>query len=135
MSEIANISEFCEAIAKSNPIFFCGAGISMAAPSGLPLAKDLINSFYKSLTSDPEMESLASELPSSVLDTLRSPELIYNAVSEYALQIVPKLFQAALYCDHPNINHWILAQLIKSRFVEQIITTNFDQLNSFKIRR
>lgn len=128
MPEFVSIPAFCSAVIDKKPLLFLGAGVSYAPPSALPLAKDLKNTFFEALISEPQMEAIVNELPDNPLDTLSSPELVYNATSEYATALVPQIFQAALDCDQPNINHWIAAQMVKRGLVERIITTNFDRL-------
>ncbi|MBN2044280.1 MAG: SIR2 family protein [Anaerolineales bacterium] len=117
----------------SRPIMFVGAGVSAAAPSSLPLAGRLVKAFYDALTHDSELagfvdELSVEELPKDLLDQLGSPELIYNATSEFAADIVPELFRIALESNCPNINHYSLARLLEFGQISRIITTNFDTL-------
>jgi NAD-dependent SIR2 family protein deacetylase len=128
MPQSASISDFCAALLSSRPVLFLGAGISVAPPSNLPVARELIQAFYLALTRDAQVSDLAGELPSHPLDLLNSPELIYNAVAEYAVAIVPSLFQAALDCERPNVNHWVAARMVKRGLAERLVTTNFDRL-------
>ena len=92
------------------------------------MAKDLIDGLFSALVGDPELESAVRELGEASLGSLSSPELIYNCIAEYAAGAVPALFEAALHCDEPNVNHWIAARMAEGQLAESIITTNFDRL-------
>ena len=127
-----NTKDFVSVVAH-RPVLFLGAGVSAAAPSSLPLAGQLVKAFYDALTLDPELKSFVDELPvdeipKDLLKQLGSPELIYNATSEFAADIVPELFRMALESNRPNINHYSVARLLEFGRIARIVTTNFDTL-------
>ncbi len=123
-----SLADLAGLVGGHKPVLFLGAGVSIAEPAALPLAGQLIKGFIEALTADSKLKKLTSELPDDAFDGLLSPEIIYNAVSEYAAPVVPHLFKAALGSDRPNVNHRIVAGLVSGGYVERIITTNFDSL-------
>ncbi len=108
--------EIVEYIQHRNMAVFCGAGLS--APSGLPLAKEIINRIIEllELTTDEKEAFLRSGIPF---------EAFMEVLSEES------------YCDHlfeifeggePGKGHVLLAKLAKAGFINTIYTTNFDML-------
>ena len=105
-----------EKIDLNKMAIFCGAGISYN--SGLPLANDLMRYILRvigfSITDADKI--LNSKLPfESFIQTLSN---------ECEIEEILNIYKEGL----PNTNHFFLANLIKHRLVNTILTTNFDTL-------
>jgi hypothetical protein len=121
-------AEFAHACAKTFPVALVGAGISMLAPACLPAAMGLLREFQGALARDVAVRKLFDELPPEPFAQLLSPEVFYNAVSEYSISVAADVFRRALSSEEPNLNHWMVAGLLRCGVIARIVTTNFDDL-------
>lgn len=118
-------------------IIFAGAGISI--DSNLPSADTLLDwTLGKLLGSREEnepniinVEKLRNKIQDETTQLSRErklpPELIYDAIYEFAGQKVFTLLDPLRF-GSPNLNHGLLAVLLKTKYVDTVVTTNFDCL-------
>jgi hypothetical protein len=119
--------ELLSRIIKEKPAFlFCGAGISISAPSSSPswwnLMSNVLEETFKAV---PEThQGIARKLRTS--DATRSPE---EVMETYYFVLQKKLFSLfqLLNEGEPNANHKIIAKLAKHKKIRSIMTTNFDE--------
>ena len=103
-------------ISEKSTAIFCGAGISYN--SGLPLATDLVKSILEIIDIN---DNDASAILNSNIPFEFFIETIRNEVSvDEILDVFSK--------GNPNINHELIAELIKLGFIKTVLTTNFDLL-------
>ncbi|WP_371803387.1 SIR2 family protein [Candidatus Lokiarchaeum ossiferum] len=111
-------------ILKKGIIAYCGAGISISAPTCAPswwtLTEEILESFFHSVP--PEFK-----LPDDLIikEKLFSPEGIFEVFGNIFGQHFFKTFQA-LDVSEPNGNHRLIAQLAKKGILKACFTTNFD---------
>jgi tetratricopeptide (TPR) repeat protein len=100
---------------------FCGAGISNATPSNLPLANALKVDIVGRLLGQERLKSLIQKLNQIPLEYIIE---IVDRNSTTFLPAMGKVFHAPV----PNRDHFFLAQLVTSGYLQTIMTTNFDTL-------
>ncbi|MFX0061697.1 MAG: SIR2 family protein [Candidatus Hermodarchaeota archaeon] len=123
-SEIKSINEFTSELVKNQFIIYCGAGISIPAPSCAPswwtLTEEILQAFFDRIPDD-------WSLPKDIIihDPEKQPELIFE---NFANMLDLRLYQIfdMLNLSQPNGNHGIIAKLAKKGVLKACITTNFD---------
>ena len=117
-------SKLLNSIQSDNLIVFCGAGLSMAAPSNLPSAVRLAQQCaqnYRNFTGRQELIDIQDNLEKIAQFFYRRNEFIQVFIQ----QIVPwPIIRKAL----PNIGHSALADFLACGAIKAVITTNFDSL-------
>lgn len=108
-------------------VIFAGAGISYAKPTSLPLSSHIQEGVQKAYLAQNDVQALTAQLPGLSFKRITTPEILYNAFSEFACQHIQKLF-SILMCDKPNINHKLISALLEKGIIEFAVTTNFDTL-------
>lgn len=113
------LTKIVESIKQRELAVFCGAGISYN--SGLPLAKELERYILEKLNVDKEyiVELIKQEFPF---------EAFMEAITEYGENVSKILDIFGEVPKKPNINHILIAKLIKNGYLETVFTTNFDLL-------
>lgn len=124
-----------DAIKEQEVAFFVGAGISWN--SGLPLAHELKRYILKKLQINEKeikeiMECRALSLE-RFMDVISSPTRSVFKSYMHTLLLKPNFASAlkifALFREgEPNLNHVLIARLVKEGHVKWVITTNFDLL-------
>ena len=116
-----------KAAIKDKPAFlYCGAGISISAPSCSPswwtLMSNVLEETFNAVPE--EHQGIAKKLRTS--DNARSPE---EVMETYYFVLQKKLFSLfeLLNEGEPNANHRIIAKMVKQGKVRCILTTNFDE--------
>lgn len=105
-------------------IVFCGAGISMEAPSCSPswwtLTEEIIRAFFEDL---PNEYGVPKDL--IIKDPERQPEETFEGM---AVMLESKFYEVfkALDVSKPNNTHIMLARLAKAGILKACFTTNFD---------
>ncbi len=122
-----------EAVENGRLLVFCGAGISVLAPSHLPTWW----SFNVALLESAKSAALAAVpgLPAVARAAVESLSLDRFPVETFSEKIV-EAFAGSTYfpllkvleSDRTNANHRALAELARRRQVRAIVTTNFDTL-------
>ena len=111
-----------ESLIRGNKLsVFCGAGISCAPPSNLPLANELKLNIVGRLIGFERSQTLVDKLNKIPL------ELVIEIIDRNSAKFMPalgKLFHA----PRPNRNHVFLARLIATKHLQAIMTANFDTL-------
>jgi hypothetical protein len=111
-----------ESLIRGNKlIVFCGAGISRASPSNLPLANELKLNIVGRLIGFERSQTLTDKLDKMPLELIIE---IIDGNSEKFMPALGKLFHA----PRPNRNHVFLARLMATNHLQTIMTTNFDTL-------
>lgn len=112
---------------KEKPAFlYCGAGISISAPSSSPswwtLMSNVLEETFNAVPE--EHQKIAKKLRTS--DNHRNPEEIMET---YYFVLQKKLFSLfkLLNEGEPNANHRIIAKMVKHGKLRSILTTNFDE--------
>ncbi len=109
---------------KDGFIIYCGAGISIPAPSCAPswwtLTEEILESFFARI---PDGWGLPKDL--IIYDPDRQPEVIFE---NFANMLDLRLYEIFKVLDlsEPNENHRIIAKLAKAGVLKACITTNFD---------
>ncbi len=107
-------------IINGGTIIFCGAGISR--DSGLPI----VNQIVPSILSKFNLELQEIE---SILDKSNNPKLPFELFIEILQENSDINDLLSIYEEgEPNLNHLIVANLIKEGKIKTILTTNFDTL-------
>lgn len=105
-------------------IAYCGAGISIPAPTCAPswwtLTEEILTAFFKQI---PAEYAIPGDL--IIKDKMFSPEGIFEVFGNI---LGDHFFQAfnALDLAEPNANHKLIARLAKEGKLKAVITTNFD---------
>ncbi len=119
-------------------VAFCGAGISIPAPSAAPGFLDLRNAIIRALAELLRRRSVLSSsqyrIIASSLDSLGRredislpPEMMFSSVKQtMGAATITSLLAACLNVNRPNDNHLALAKLARDRRLLGIITPNFD---------
>jgi NAD-dependent SIR2 family protein deacetylase len=114
------IDNIIEGINSGISIVFCGSGISRN--SGLPVVKELIPYILQKLDVSEDDKKL-------ILDKDNYPKIPFEAFMQ--------ILHDNIFFDNlidifnkgePNVNHLLLAKLIKTGKLRTIVTTNFDRL-------
>lgn len=100
---------------------FCGAGISNAIPSNLPLANELKFNIVGRLLGIERSQSLVEKLNRIPL------EYVIEIIDRNSTGFLPALGRL-FHAPTPNKCHFFLAQLVTTGHLQTIMTTNFDTL-------
>ncbi|RJO65592.1 MAG: hypothetical protein C4523_15715 [Myxococcales bacterium] len=119
-----------EVFGRKQGVVFCGAGISVDAPSSLPSWNSLRDKTLEAVASrDSHLHQYLDHL--TKCSAFRgadkwglSPELVASHLSKFGNGYFESF--RALESGEPNENHRHLAKLAKAGFLKFIITTNFD---------
>lgn len=110
------INEINISIREKSTAIFCGAGISYN--SGLPLATDLVKNIL-------DIIDIKDNDASAILNSNMPFEFFIETIkSEVSVDEILDVFSKG----EPNINHKLIAELIKLGFIKTVLTTNFDLL-------
>jgi len=105
-------------------IAFCGAGISIPAPTCAPswwvLTEEILYGFYDRI---PKEWGLPNDL--IVKDDSMQPEEVFELFAGVFDERLYEVFKA-LDTGKPNANHQIIARLAKAGLLKACFTTNFD---------
>ena len=118
------LNEIFKQISVNGFVIYCGAGISIPAPSCSPswwtLTEEILESFFKRA---PEEWGVPKDL--IIYDENKQPEAIFES---FANILEGKFYQIfdSLNVSEPNGNHKLIAKLAKSGLLKACITTNFD---------
>ncbi|MGZ3622180.1 MAG: tetratricopeptide repeat protein [Ktedonobacteraceae bacterium] len=127
---IAEYQHLVEIFAKRQGAVFCGAGISLEPPAGLPDWNKLRDYTLEAIASRDEfllhnLDKLTSiEMIASPGKKGMTPELVASEI-EHNCQGYFESFRS-LEDGDPNANHRYLAKMAKAGIIHVIITTNFD---------
>jgi tetratricopeptide (TPR) repeat protein len=127
---IAEHQHLVEIFAKRQGAVFCGAGISLEPPAGLPDWNKLRDYTLEAIASRDEfllhnLDKLTSiEMIASPGKKGMTPELVASEI-ESSCQGYFESFRS-LEDGDPNANHRYLAKMAKAGIIHVIITTNFD---------
>ena len=123
-------TQILQKIRNKNTLFFCGAGISLEPPAGLPDWKKLRDFTLESIAKKNELLSLHLPL---LLETPMIAEpgekgITPEVVASEIMANCSEYFESfrALKDGKPNINHVYIAKMAGAGFIRHIITTNFD---------
>jgi len=114
----------------SNAVVFCGAGVSVEPPAGLPGWRKLRDYTLNAIAQ--KDESLAEYLTdiTSIKRTTNSYEIGFTpeVVASQIAKLCPNYFECfrSLEQGDPNANHRYLAKIAKHGHLKYIITTNWD---------
>lgn len=117
---VKTIDEIINGISLGKMVIFCGAGISRY--SGLPISNEFIKYILKKL----KIPFKDLKLIFNKRNSLKIPFESFMEVLQEESEM-DELFNIFLQGE-PNANHLLLAELIKSRKIKIIVTTNFDKL-------
>jgi tetratricopeptide (TPR) repeat protein/NAD-dependent SIR2 family protein deacetylase len=109
-------AEIAKMIRRKDVAFFVGAGISVSA--GLPLASELINGILALLPLSDTDRVLVSK------SRLPFEAFLEIIAASGSLESILKIFDLVT----PNLPHRLIAAFVKAGLVENIFTTNFDEL-------
>ena len=118
------IDEIIPELVKTGFVIYCGAGISIPAPSCAPswwtLTEEILEAFFKKA---PEEWGVPKDL--IIKDENKQPEVIFET---FANILEGKFYQIfdSLNVTEPNGNHSLIAKLAKTGLLKACITTNFD---------
>ncbi len=118
------ITDAIQSLVKSGFIIYCGAGISIPAPSCAPswwtLTEEILESFFARI---PDGWGLPKDM--IIHDPDRQPEVIFE---NFANMLDLRLYEIFKVLDlsEPNENHRIIAKLANAGILKACITTNFD---------
>jgi hypothetical protein len=118
------LTEKLQNIAKEGFVIYCGAGISIPAPSCAPswwtLTEEILEAFFNRA---PENWGVPKDL--IIKDENKQPESIFET---FANILEGKFYQIfdSLNVTEPNTNHKLIAKLAKKGILKACITTNFD---------
>jgi tetratricopeptide (TPR) repeat protein len=111
------VKDFFNTLESQQLAIFCGAGISKN--SGLPLASEFTQHVLKQLPIGAEKNDVRKINDSLPFEAFI--EVIENSPSQLNI--------SQLYSQgQPNANHFLIAKLAKLRYVQTVVTTNFDLL-------
>lgn len=105
------------AICNKKLLLFCGAGISIPAPSCMPSAWELLEKVRRYFTGD---------LDSYILKFDIRPEVLFQIISRYDTEGLQHFLDSILGAGSPNSNHVFCTSVLKAGC--DVITTNFDIL-------
>ncbi|WP_372366711.1 tetratricopeptide repeat protein [Candidatus Uabimicrobium sp. HlEnr_7] len=123
-------TQILQKIQNKKAVFFCGAGISLEPPAGLPNWKKLRDFTLESIAAKNELLSLYLP-PLLSTPTIAepgekgiTPEVVASEISANCKGYFESF--RALKDGKPNINHMYLAKMASEGLIRHIITTNFD---------
>ncbi len=123
-SDANKIQDILPTLVKEGFVVYCGAGISIPAPSCAPswwtLTEEILRAFFDRI---PEDWGLPKDL--MINDPNKKPEEVFEDFANMLDVRLYKIF-TALDVTEPNANHVILAKLAKLGLLKGCITTNFD---------
>lgn len=126
----AALSALVEAGRAGKLVIFCGAGVSMLAPSKSPAWWEIYHAAARALLVQAE-EGFGDQLPAIDLDgllgSIRTQQLADLIVSRFAGETFTELLSAVDIAD-PNANHRLISALAGAGHVRGVLTTNFDTL-------
>jgi len=103
-------------------ILFCGAGISVEAPTLIPSWNSLRDTILSAIC---ESDNYLSELLPELLGQNIKPEIVFSAFNKQIPKFVNTIV-SPLTSIEPNQNHIIIAKLAKLGLLRTIFTTNWD---------
>ena len=115
---------------KRYGIFFCGAGISISPPAGLPDWHSLRDETIKAIALRTEpliyQADILARTPMISHGEKKglTPEMVASVIANHCSGYFESF--RALMGNQPNSNHFDLARLAKDGYVQIIITTNWD---------
>jgi tetratricopeptide (TPR) repeat protein len=115
------LKEIVSLFRESRLNVFCGAGISSAPPSNLPLANELKLNIVTRLVGHERSQMLANQLDKIPL------ELVIEIIDENSSRFIPALARL-FHGTQPNRNHLFLARLMAMAHLQTVMTTNFDTM-------
>ncbi len=126
LSDAVTESKISEAIQDKAAFLFCGAGISISAPSSSPSWWDLMSNVLDLTFKAVPREHLKIARKLRTSDASRSPE---EVMETYYFVLQKQLFSLfeILNEGEPNGNHRIIAKMAKEGKLRSIMTTNFDE--------
>jgi hypothetical protein len=108
-------------------ILFCGAGISIKSPSNLPSSLEIIRQISDNLAKG--FTEQQKDFLSKALQTLSSvPFELSLSIIGAGKYLKLRDILSPLIREVPNSNHKFIADLLINRYIQYIITTNFDVL-------
>jgi hypothetical protein len=119
-----------ETILSQSPVFFCGAGISIDPPAGLPDWHHLRDYTIEAIGSrHPFLTPYISDLTSIEMMAIpgkrgMTPEVVASIIAEGCSGYFESF--ASLNQGEPNANHLCIARAAKASLIQFIVTTNFD---------
>ena len=105
----------CDLLKSKKTILFCGAGISFR--SGIPVVKGFLEYLLSKIGVE---QHHISEYVNSQVPFESTVEIIRRFVD---ITLLLQTFDN----NNPNINHELIANLIRDKFLSVVITTNFDE--------
>lgn len=128
MKEINKSVEFLvDKVDKGKCVVFCGAGISRS--SGILTVEPLLNQLLYYLSADEEdiknylYRKNRFHLPmpfEAIIQSLKNNVRFTNSDTSF-IEVFARIFEGK-----PNINHYLLANLLREKKIHCIVTTNFD---------
>jgi tetratricopeptide (TPR) repeat protein len=121
------------ALEKGEIVIFCGAGISMLAPSHLPSWRTFNETLLQvakqvTLSSFPEIDGRAREAITNLnLQRFKVETFSERIVESFAGFSYFQLLEV-LESDRTNANHLAIAELARAGRLRAVVTTNFDTL-------
>ncbi|WP_439471858.1 SIR2 family protein [Brevundimonas sp.] len=126
----AALSALVEAGRAGKLVIFCGAGVSMLAPSRSPNWWEIYHAAARALLVETE-QGFGDQLPAidldGVLGSIRTQQLADLIVSRFAGETFTELLSAVDIAD-PNANHRLISALAGAGHVRGVLTTNFDTM-------
>ena len=126
-------SIFNNYLQKKSLVFLAGSGISIDPPSNLPTGYQFTKIILQALIPT-EYQELVLSLMNPDRPDKRDPgdfirfEQLMEKLVEHNIDPNFSLLEGIGFCNRPNVNHLILAELLKIKQGHQIFTTNFDSL-------
>src|ERR1051325_10124263 len=108
-------------IAADNLVVFAGAGLSMAAPSSVPSARQLATDCFAKYE-----KAIGTSLPPNTRDDLEAQCKFALDRGELQKLFLDRLVDWRPFFGNPNKGHKTLADLLATRALRSGVTTNVD---------
>src|SRR5688572_23810976 len=112
-----------ESIAANRLSVFYGAGLSMAAPSGIPSAARVA-----SICAAAYHAQVGEPLPAEVQTDIEKMALWFRNKTRFADLFIRVLVPWSLFNTHPNLGHEAIADFLACGVAREAVTTNYDSL-------
>lgn len=104
-------------------VLFCGAGLSMAAPSRVPSAAALAT-FCK----EKYEREIGAKLPDTFATDLEAQAEHFAANDQLVQTFIGRLIPREPFRLDPNVGHFAIADFLSSQVVDFVLSTNVDRL-------
>jgi hypothetical protein len=112
-----------DAIENDRLVLFCGAGLSMAAPSRVPSAVALA-----AYCKDKYEREIGAKLPDNLATDLEAQAEHFAANDQLVQTFIRRLIPRGPFRLDPNPGHFAIADFLSSEVVDFVLSTNVDRL-------